>query len=158
MRAVLLAAALAASACAAPPDFGRGAGPTGTFVIPTQLPNGRVELTIQPHYALGSTVTIPVAISATRGTITGPLAARVLASGVNEGTSPAEVLVRSLVATSVTAAAGQRRMTSVSWDGLDEQGRLVPADAYSLVLEFQLDGAGAETQGRAGVTLQLNAP
>ena len=157
MRGVLLAAALTASACAAPPSFGR-AGPTGTFVIPTQMPNGRVELTIQPHYALGSTVTIPVAISTMRGTITGPLAARVLASGINEGTSPAEVLVRSLVATSVTAAAGQRRMTSVSWDGLDEQGRLVPADAYSLVLEFLLDGAGAETQGRAGVTLQLNAP
>src|SRR5207249_10159229 len=72
--------------------------------------------------------------------------------------SPAEVLVRSLVATSVTAAAGQRRMTSVSWDGLDEQGRLVPADAYSLVLEFHRDGAGAETQGRAGVTLPPNAP
>src|SRR5439155_23190184 len=103
---------------------------------------------MQPHYALGSTVTIPVAISTTRGTITGPLAARVLASGINEGTSPAEVLVRSLVAMSVTAAAGQRRMTSVSWDGLDEPGRLGPADAHSLVLEFHLDGAGAETPGR----------
>src|SRR5207245_11202127 len=100
----------------------------------------------------------PVAITTTLGTNTGPLAPRLLASGINERTSPAEALVRSRVATSVTAAPGQRRMTSVSWDGLDEQGRLVPADAYSLVLEFHLDGAGAETQGRAGVTLQLNAP
>src|SRR5439155_20915438 len=81
---VLLGAALLVT-CAAPvASTARPASGGGTFVIPTQLANGRVELTIQPHYVLGETVRIPVTIATARGTITGPIAARVLASGINE--------------------------------------------------------------------------
>jgi hypothetical protein len=150
---------LVGAACAiAPGPADRSGGPPEAFVIPTQLANGRVELTIRHAYALGATVTVPVAVTATRGTITGPLDARVLASGINEGGAPAEVLVRTLAVTSVVASTGQRRTTMVSWDGRDEHGALVPADAYSLVLEFRVDDAGAGSSARAGATLQMNAP
>jgi hypothetical protein len=155
---ILLLATLLISCAAPAASTARPAKGEGTFVIPTQLANGRVELAILPHYILGETVRIPVTIATARGTITGPIAARVLASGINEGKSPAEVPVRSLAASPVTTAAGERRTTSVSWDGLDERGTLVPADAYSLVLEFRLEDGGAATIGRAGVTVQMNAP
>jgi len=117
-----------------------------------------VELAIRHAYSLGSTVIVPIAIVATRGTITGPIEGRVLASGINEGGAPAEVLVRTLAAAGVTSRAGQLQTTAVSWDGRNERGELVPADAYSLVLDFRLEDAGAVSTGRAGVTLQLNAP
>jgi hypothetical protein len=157
-RLLFLAALLASACVGTTPALGTGARPAETFVIPSQLPNGRVELAIRHAYSLGSTVIVPIAIVATRGTITGPIEARVLASGINEGGAPAEVLVRTLAAAGVTSRAGQRQTTSVSWDGRNERGELVPADAYSLVLDFRLEDAGAVSTGRAGVTLQLNAP
>jgi hypothetical protein len=154
----IVAALVLAIACGGPSPTARPAGTGGHFIIPTQLANGRVEVTIEPHYTLGTTTTFPIAVSATRGAITGPVAARILASGINEGGSPAEALVRTLEAAPVTAAGGQRRTTSVTWDGRDEKGRLVPADAYSLVLDFRVEDGGAVTNGRAGVTVQMNAP
>ena len=51
------------------------------------------------------------------------------------------------------ATAG-RATTSVAWDTRDLKGALVPADAYSLVLEFQsMDGT--VTTATAGATLEL---
>ncbi len=123
------------------------------FVIPTSLSNGRIELTIAPAYPIGATLTVPIAIVATRGSIAGPLTARIMASGINEKGAPAEVLVRELSVTPATATAG-RASTSVAWDTRDLKGVLVPADAYSLVLEFRSTD-GAVMTAIAGATLEL---
>ena len=147
----LLVLALALGCTAAPTP----ARTATTFVVPTELPNGRVEITVAPAYALGSTVTIPVAIVATRGSITGPLAARVMASGINEGGAPAEVLVRELATTPVTVTAGTRRSVTLTWDTRDAKGIVVPVDAYSLVLEMRSDDGGASRTLTAGATLEL---
>ncbi len=147
--ALALAVALSCTAAPAP------ARTATTFVIPTELPNGRVEITVAPAYALGSTVTIPVTIVAARGSITGPLSAKVMASGINEGGAPAEVLVRELVVSAVTVTAGSRRSTMLSWDTRDAKGVLVPADAYSLVLEVRSDDGASSRTLTAGATLEL---
>lgn len=146
-----LALALAFGCTAAPVP----ARTATSFVIPTDLPNGRVEVTIQPSYALGSTVTVPVAIVATRGSIAGPVTARVMASGINEAGAPAEVLVRELATTPVTVTAGSRRSVTLTWDTRDAKGVIVPADAYSLVIEVRSDDGGASRVVTAGATLEL---
>ena len=151
--ALPLAILLAGASCAAAPAATATRRPT-TFVVPTQLPNGRAELTIAPGYVVGTTLTVPITLIVTSGTITGPVTARVLASGINEGGAPAEVLVRELAVTPVTVSGG-RGATSVTWDTKDQKGAYVPADAYSLVLEFRSgDGAGAPLT-KAGATLEL---
>ena len=45
---------------------------------------GAVDITIATSYPLGRTATIPVTVSATRGTVAGPVTARVLASGIGD--------------------------------------------------------------------------
>ena len=131
------------------------ARPPTVFVIPTDLPNGRVEITISPSYALGALATIPVAIAVTRGSVTGPVRARVLASGINEAGAPAEVLVRELAVAPLTVAANGRKSTTLTWDTRDTKGIVVPADAYSLVLEVRSDDGGAPRTLTAGATLEL---
>ena len=123
-------------------------------MIPTELPNGRVEIRIAPSYPVGTPLAIPITVIVTRGTITGPLTARIMASGINEGGLPAEVLVRELAAAPVTVTAG-RGSTAVAWDTKDQKGVLVPADAYSLVLEFRSADGGALAVTRAGATVEL---
>src|SRR5687768_5402050 len=151
-----LAFVLAFAACApAPSTIQRTATPT-VIVVPTVLPNGRVEIRVQPRYVLGAQARVDVTIIATRGTITGPTQARVMASGINEGGAPAEVLVRRLDATAVTATADRRATTFVTWNGEDQSGVRVPADAYVLLLEFESnDGENIRTI-RATATLHMN--
>lgn len=149
----LLAGLAAVLACSAstPPAPRRAP----TFIAPTELPNGRVEITIAPSYPLGTTITIPVTLVANRGTVTGPLTARIMASGINEGGAPAEVLVRELTVTRFTVRAGGRQTESLTWDTRDAKGMVVPADAYSLVLEVRSDDAGTSRTFTAGATLEL---
>ncbi len=151
--AALLLTGIATGCSPTPPATAPTRTAPAAFVIPTNLPNGRVELTVAPGYPIGATLTIPIAIVATRGTIVGPLTARIMASGINEKGAPAEVLVRELTVAPATATAG-RAATSVSWDTRDQKGVLVPVDAYSLVLEFR-SADGAETTATAGATLEL---
>jgi hypothetical protein len=151
-----LAVALVVSACGPQPVVPARTATPAVFIVPTELPNGRVELALQPRYLLGALTRVDVAIVATRGTITGPLLARVMASGINEGTSPAEVFVRRLDAKPATATAGQRATAIVSWDGKDEFGVRVPADAYVLLLEFESSDGGSTRIVRATATLQMN--
>jgi hypothetical protein len=132
--------------------------PLATFIIPTVLPNGRADVTIRTSYVLGTSAVIPVTLSASRGTITGPVAARILASGIGGRFRPSEVLVKALPVTPASAAAGQIASTSVSWDGRDDKGDAVPADAYSLVLDFRITDGSIVTTATAGATLQWNAP
>jgi hypothetical protein len=154
---IALALAIVLTACSgsAPPT--ERPSPAGQFVVPTDLPNGRIEITVSYGYPLGSVAKFPVAISATQGSITGPVAARVNATGFGDR-APSETLLKTLTATPVVVRAGQRLATSVSWDGLDEQGRQVPADYYVLVLDFQIETAGAMTLAKAGTTIEIKAP
>jgi hypothetical protein len=151
-KALTIAAALLV-ACAVPAPA--TARPQTVFVIATDLANGRVEITISPSYALGAVATIPVAISATRGTVTGPLTARVLASGVSAGGAPAEVLVRELVAKPATVAADQRASATLTWDTRDATGAIVPSDAYTLLIEVRSDDGGVSRTVMATATLDV---
>ena len=124
--------------------------------MPTELPNGRVEIALRPSYVLGAGTQVSVTIVARQGTITGPTDARVMASGINESGLPAEVLVRHLDAKASTVKAGGRTTATLTWNGEDEFGMRVPADAYVLLVEFQAeDGTGTHTV-RAAATLQMN--
>ena len=152
--AVALATLLAAGSCATAPTPIAARPTTLTFTIPNELPNGRADLTIARSYPIGAALTIPITVVVTRGTITGPVTARIMASGINEGGAPAEVLVRELAVAPVTVTTG-RGSTSVAWDTKDRNGMLVPADAYSLVLEFRSEDGGTLKITRAGATLEL---
>jgi hypothetical protein len=138
------------------PIIGSRTPTPGIIVVPTELPNGRIEIALQPSYVLGAPTRVDVSVVATRGTITGPTDARVMASGINEGSSPAEVLVRRLDAKAATGTAGRRATTFVTWDGTDEFGMRVPADAYVLLLEFEANDGGTTHTVRATATLQMN--
>ena len=152
--AIALATLLMAASCATAPPPTSTRNTSSAFVIPAELPNGRVEMTIVASYPIGTPLAIPVTVVVTRGTITGPVTARIMASGINEGGLPAEVLVRELAVAPLTITSG-RGSTAVAWDTRDLKGVLVPADAYSLVLEFRSDDGGARTVTRAGATLEL---
>ena len=151
------AVALVLVACApqGPVVAPRTATPS-VIVVPTELANGRVEIAIHPTYVLGEPTRIDVSIVATQGTVTGPTEARVTASGVNEAGAPAEVLVRRLDTTAATVTAGGRAKTTLTWDGDDEFGARVPADAYVLLLEFESNDGEMTRTVRATATLQMN--
>ena len=147
---------MAATACAAtPPQTARSARAPANPVVTTELPNGRVEITIAPSYPRGVTVTIPVTIVVTRGTVTGPLAARVVASGINDTGTPAEVLVRELAVTPATVGRTPSARTTLTWDTRDAKGVIVPADAYVLLLEVRSDDGGTSRALVASATLEV---
>jgi len=151
-----VALAFFVAACAPRPVTVERARTPSVIVVPTELPNGRIEIALQPTYPLSGLTRIDVAIAATRGTIVGPTEARVTASGINERGAPAEVLVRRLGVSTVTATAGRRATTSVTWDGRDAYGVRVPADAYVLLLEFESQDGASTWTVRATATLQMN--
>jgi hypothetical protein len=153
-KALIVAAALLA-ACAAPRPVATARAPTA-FVIPTDLPNGRVEITVSPSYAQGAVATIPVAISVTRGSVTGPLTARIVASGINQGGGvPAEVLVRELVVKPAIVAAATRASTTLTWDTRDANGTVVPSDAYTLLVEVRSEDGSSPRTVTASATLDV---
>lgn len=155
LAAAAVALLIGASCATAPaPSPVATRAPGGAFVLPSALPNGRAELTLSPSYRIGTALSIPISIVASSGTITGPISARIMASGINEQGAPAEVLVRDLAVQPVTAST-TRTSTAVAWDTRDEKGMLVPADAYALVLEFRSDAGGTTTTTRVGATLEL---
>lgn len=128
---------------------------TGPVRVPTTFANGRVEITIIQGYTIGVPTSIPITISATRGTIRGPVSARVVASGMGGRGIPSEVTVRQLRVTPVTVKAGEQKSTAVSWDGRDERGVLVPGDAYVLILDVETTN-GTQALASASVTFQWN--
>ena len=152
-KALIVAAALLA-ACAGPATAST-ARPPAIFVIPTELPNGQVEITISPSYALGAVATIPVTITVTRGSATGPLTARIMASGISAGGAPAEVLVRDLIVKPAVIAANARASSTLTWDTRDANGIVVPADAYTLLVEVRSDDSGLERTVTASATLDV---
>jgi hypothetical protein len=151
-----LAVAVILAACGSRPVIVDRTATPGIIVVPTELPNGRVEIAIRPSYVLGAGTQVSVTIVATQGTITGPNDARVMASGINEGGLPAEVLVRRLDAKAETVRAGGRATATLTWNGEDEFGVRVPADAYVLLLDFEADDGTSTHTIRAAATLQMN--
>jgi len=151
-----LALALAVAACGPRPVTVERTATPSVIVVPTELPNGRVEIAIQPTYVLGEPTRIDVTIVTTQGAITGPTEARVTGNGINEPGSPSEELVRRLDTSAATVTAGRRATTSLTWDGADEFGVRVPADAYVLLLEFESNDGGITRTVRATATLQMN--
>lgn len=121
------------------------------IVVPTVLPNGRIDIAIRPRYVLGTQSRVDVTIVTTRGVIAGPIDPRILASGMS-----AEVLVRRLDATPLSVAAGDRGTTFVTWNGQDQFGVRVPADAYVLLLEFESKDGENTRVVRATATLHMN--
>ena len=154
----LISLATIAACAGRPPSSAPPQSAASGFVVPTNLRNGRVEIVLRRTYPLGANATIPVTIIAARGTIAGPISARILASGINEGGAPSEALVRNLATTTVTATPERSQTTEVSWDGRDEKGALVPADAYSLVLQFSVDDGATRETATATATLEMSAP
>ena len=153
---IAFAAIWLGAACAAPGPSTRANA--STFPVTTELPNGRVEIDMAPSYDLGSVIAVPVVIVSRGATIAGPLRARVLASGIGGAGAASEVLIRDLAVAPVTVSAGQRRTVGVSWDGRDAHRVLVPADAYSLVLDLRVDDGGVTKMATAGATLVMRDP
>ena len=146
-----VALALLLAACAAHPAPAPRTATPQVIVVPTVLPNGRVDIAIQPRYGLGTESRVDVTVVATRGAIAGPIEARILASGMS-----AEVLVRRLDATPVSVSAGARGTTFLTWDGQDRFGVRVPADAYVLLLEFESRDGENTRIVQATATLHMN--
>ena len=64
--------------------------------------------------------------------------------------------MRRLDTKAATVTAGERVMTSLTWDGDDEFGVRVPAEAYVLLLEFESNDGTTTRTVRATATLQMN--
>lgn len=142
MRAAAIALALLLSACGGLP-FGREATPTpfatNPIAVSQDVPNGRVEIRLKPSYLRGETVVAVVRLVPSSGTLRGPLEPYIQASGFS-GTAT----VRNLAPLPQVANAGGAAESEILWDGLDNGGRIVPADDYSLVIAV-IDDQGRRT-------------
>jgi len=147
MREMFLVAALVLGACSAKVTA-TPAPSSGDLVLPTTVPNGRVEIVIKPSYANGKDVTVTVRLIPSTGTLRGPLEPYVQASGFS-GTR----VVKHLAPLPVTATAAQAADAQLLWDTTDDAGRAVPADDYSLVIAV-LDDQGRRTTVAATINLR----
>ena len=147
MREMFLVAALVLGACSAKVNA-TPAPSSGDLVLPTTVPNGRVEVVIKPSYANGKDVTVTVRLIPSTGTLRGPLEPYVQASGF-AGTT----IVKHLAPLPVTATAARAADAQLLWDTTDDAGRAVPADDYSLVIAV-LDDQGRRTMVGATLTLR----
>ena len=142
--AALVALAVVASCEGAPPV--RTATPVSDLVIPTNVPNGKVEVVVKAIYAVGETIRATVRLSPTSGSLRGPLDPYVQASGFH-GTAT----VRHLSVDPVSAYAGSAEAV-VTWDLRDDSGKAVGSDDYSLVFNVTDDSGRTTT---VGATLQV---
>ena len=143
---VAIVAALAIASCSAPQPSTTPPAPTGDLVIPTTVPNGKVEVIVKRGYTLGETVRAMVRLIPATGTLRGPLDPIIQASGFN-----ATVTVRHLVVDPVTVSARSSDVVVV-WDMRDDSGQPVGGDDYSLVFNV-VDNSGRTTT--VGTTLQV---
>jgi hypothetical protein len=142
--AALLALLVFASCASAPPV--RSLSPASDLVIPTTVPNGRVDVIVKPTYAVGETIRATIRLSPATGTLRGPLDPFVQASGFH-GTAT----VRHLAIDPISVTAGSAESV-VMWDMRDDEGKAVGSDDYSLVFNV-IDDSGRTTT--VGATLQV---
>jgi hypothetical protein len=142
--AALLVFLLLVSCGSAPPV--RTAAPVSDLVIPTTVPNGKVEVIVKPTYIVGETIRATIRLSPATGTLRGPLEPFIQASGFH-GTAT----VRHLAVDPISVSAGAADVV-VLWDMRDDSGTAVGSDDYSLVFNV-IDDAGRTTT--VGATLQV---
>jgi hypothetical protein len=142
--AALVALAVVASCEGAAPV--RTGTPVSDLVIPTTVPNGKVEVVVKATYAVGETIRATVRLSPTSGSLRGPLDPYVQASGFH-GTAT----VRHLSVDPISANAGSAEAV-VTWDLRDDSGKAVGSDDYSLVFKVTDDSGRTTT---VGATLQV---
>ncbi|SRR5712691_2833843 len=143
LGALLVVLVIAACGSTPPPAT---AVPVRDLVLPTTVPNGKVEVVVKSGYAVGDTVRATVRLSPTTGTLRGPVDPFIQASGFH-GTAT----VRHLAVAPITASAGAAEV-AVSWDMRDDAGAAVGSDDYSLVFNV-IDDSGRTTT--VGATLQV---
>jgi hypothetical protein len=151
--AALLFVFVTVVACRPGPAPLRSLDPNADVVVPYSVSGGgEIRFTVHPRYDVGRPITFELDITAGVDRIRGPISGRVLASGL-EG----ERLVRQFAAGDLDpreAFAGQKVHVTVVWDGRDSDGKLVPAETYSLSLDFLI---GEQTQ-RLGSVIEVRAP
>lgn len=143
MRASLvLGLVLLLAGCGGLP-FGQRATPTpiatNPIAVSQSVPNGRVEIRLKPSYLRGETMVAVIRLVPSSGTLRGPLDPYIQASGFS-GTAT----VRNLAPLPQVATAPGAAESEILWDGLDNGGRIVPADDYSLVVAV-IDDQGRRT-------------
>ena len=136
---------LAVASCQGAPPF-RSAAPVGELVVPTTVPNGKVEVIVKSTYSVGEAISATIRLIPTKGSLRGPLDAYIQASGFH-GTATVKHL--SVDPISVSAGAGE---AVVLWDMRDDSGKAVGSDDYSLVFNV-VDDSGQTTS--VGATLQV---
>jgi hypothetical protein len=142
--AALLVVVLCAACGSAPPT--RTFVPTADLVIPTTVPNGKVDVIVKATYAVGEPIRATIRLTPTTGTLRGPLDPFVQASGFH-GTAT----VRHLAIDPISVSAGSAEV-AVLWDMRDDAGTSVGSDDYSLVFNV-IDDAGRLSS--VGATLQV---
>ena len=140
----LLGLLLFVSCASAPPA--RTASPVTDLVIPTTVPNGKVDVIVKSTYKAGEAIRATIRLSPTSGTLRGPLDPFIQASGFH-GTAT----VRHLTIEPVNVTSGSADV-AVQWDMRDDGGTPVGSDDYSLVFNV-IDDAGRTTT--VGTTLQV---
>ena len=145
MRRLATILALLVASCTATAPV-RTLPPVGDLVIPTTVPNGKVDVVVKPTYTVGETIRATIRLSPTTGSLRGPLDPFIQASGFH-GTATVRHL--DIVPISVTAWSGE---VAVLWDMHDDGGTAVGSDDYSLVFNV-IDDAGRTTT--IGATLQV---
>jgi len=138
-------AGLALASCSSPPPS-TTAAPIGDLVIPTTVPNGKVEVVVKAAYTVGEPVRATIRLSPRTGTLRGPLDPFIQASGFH-GTAT----VRHLALDPVSAGARAAEV-AVSWDMRDDAGTAVGSDDYTLVFSVIDDSGRIST---VGATLQV---
>ena len=131
MRWLLAAVLLCGCAATNPPV---APIPGGELTVPTNVPNGRVEVVIQRTYPIGQPVRVPLRLLPASGTLRGPLSPFIEASGFAH-----TAVVKRLGATPILASAGSVGRTELVWDTQDEDGTPVIEDDYTLVFEVEDD-------------------
>jgi hypothetical protein len=144
-RAIAMASLLLSAACTAAPPATPAAN--ASLVLPTTVPNGRVEVVVKRSYGVGEVVRATIRLLPTSGTLRGPIGPLIQASGFH-GTGT----VKQLDLAAATATAAAPATVDVTWDMHDDSGAVVGSDDYSLVFTVQ-DDAGRSTS--VGATLQV---
>ena len=145
MRALLIAMTLVL-ACTGTPAA-TAPVPTGDLVLPTAVPNGRVEVIVKRSYPVGSVVRMTVRLVPATGTLRGPIDPFIQASGFH-GTAT----VKHLAVEPISVFAGSATV-DVAWDLRDDAGKAVGSDDYSLVFSV-IDDAGRSTNVGATLTVR----
>ncbi len=150
----LFAAALIVGlACAPGIPAARTVDPNADVVVPYPVAGGgTVRFTVRPRYPVGQPITIRIDVIAGSVEIRGPLAGRVLGSGL-EG----EKVVRTFgpgTIESVDIAPDQTGHATITWDGRADDGAQVPAETYSAAFDFVIGGEST----RFGSVIQVVRP